>query len=142
MENQKWEAKQFRYLYDVQIFAAVVGYKYKKREELTGDTHTIKWGTLKEVEIIPQLINLIALASSKNDTDILKEERDQEKVKIFEEYAEGGFQIIDGWIEESKEVHKEKMIINKIQEMGGFGTAENNDNDVNEGQNSIMNFDF
>ena len=34
------------------------------------------------------------------------------------------------------------MIINKIQEMGGFGTAENNDNDVNEGQNSIMNFDF
>ena len=110
MENQKWEAKQFRYLYDVQIFAAVVGYKYKKREELTGDTHTIKWGTLKEVEIIPQLINLIALASSKNDTDILRNISNHEAPSILD----ASIKSIGILLKNDAETHTAKGILKAV----------------------------
>jgi hypothetical protein len=45
------------------------------------------------------LLYLISLAHSK-DVEILREENEGKMIDIFEEYAQGGFEIIEGWLNE------------------------------------------
>ena len=125
----EFKSGQFATILDVQIFAAIVGYKYKKRAELIGDKKDIKGDTVESLQpdLCPQLINLIALAEKKHDSNILKNEMQKERVKIFEEYAEGGFQIIERWLNESNEAFAENMIINQIDAMGALNQEDDNE---------------
>ena len=80
---EDYKSGQFATILDVQIFAAIVGYKYKKRSELIGDKKDIKGDTVESLQpdLGPQLINLIALAEKKHDSNILKNEMQKERPK-------------------------------------------------------------
>ena len=107
--------KQFSSILDFQMFAAVVGFKFGKRQKIEGDKMAIPWRTVKNSETCVELINLIALAAKDNDSKILRAENDQERVVIFEEFAEAGFQIIEKWVEENPtDTFKDKIIEQKI----------------------------
>ena len=93
------DTKMFSTLRDALAFSAVLGYKERKRlpldvnagwEDIAGS----QFDTNEAVDIL----FAVALATKK-DSNVLKEENESECVKIFEEYANGGLSMIQGWIE-------------------------------------------
>ena len=48
------------------------------------------------------LLYLIALAE-KRDVDILREENEDKMIQVFEEYANGGLQVLTDWLREHPE---------------------------------------
>ena len=94
-------------------FAAVLGFEHGKRAELNGKTFEVVGGRIFEgSSLAMDLLYLIALASEKN-ADILRDE--EPMLKIFEEYAHGGLEILHGWLREKPEdINGDKAILEAL----------------------------
>ncbi|MGO4890398.1 DNA phosphorothioation-associated protein 4 [Anaerobacillus sp. MEB173] len=86
---------------DVFMLAGAVGFMEKKRKEFTGSAEGIPWNVFT-LETDETIINAIALAETE-DITILNDDNEKfdEKMKIFEEYAAGGLEIINNKIMEN-----------------------------------------
>ena len=95
-------------------FAAVLGFEHEKRTELNGKTFEVVGGRIFEGSpLAMDLLYLLALASEKN-ADILRDE--EPMLKIFEEYSQGGLEILQGWLREKSEDTKgDKAILEALQ---------------------------
>ena len=89
----------------LQCFAAVIGFDQKRRKKLDrSNVENIEWHTFENTNHT-HYIYLIALAET-NDLNVLKYDVENSDdfdvganmVEIFEEYANGGFDIITGWL--------------------------------------------
>lgn len=89
------ESAIFTFNKDFMIFAAMIGYAYNKRLPLSGDKISITLGTYHNTED-DGFIYLLALMENKNAT-CLKDSNLSESIKIFEEYCNGGLDIIQDW---------------------------------------------
>jgi len=92
----------------LQCFAAVLGFDRKRRVELDrSNVENIEWHTFNN-DKLTHYIFLIALAETK-ELNVLKydeniqdtEQVSGDMVKIFEEYANGGFEIISSWLDKT-----------------------------------------
>lgn len=91
----------FPTMWELLCFAAVLGFEYEKRIELKGNLLPFVDGRIfSDKPLAMDLLYLIALASEKN-ADILRDE--EPMLKIFEEYAYGGLEILQGWLREKPE---------------------------------------
>ncbi|MEH2410189.1 DNA phosphorothioation-associated protein 4 [Nostoc sp.] len=112
----------FQTYVEVMVFAAALGVKYKKRVPL-GET------TKREPSPIPQenfaslgydlIIKLLGINETK-DINILssKEEQDEDKrTQIFEEYANGGLEILQNELRGSVD-YSERLLLVLISERG------------------------
>jgi dnd system-associated protein 4 len=79
------------------VFAATLGYREGKRlplknqHPITTYENFVKWN-------YEGVIDLLALVSTK-DPAIFKEKRRAEKIEIFEQYANGGLEYLQNWID-------------------------------------------
>ncbi len=87
---------------ELMCFAAVLGFEFDKRKPLDSDTNEIDSRIFLNSEVALDLLYLIGLATEKS-VDILREENEEEMIRIFEEYAEGGFEILETWLLEKPE---------------------------------------
>ncbi|MEY2976186.1 MAG: DNA phosphorothioation-associated protein 4 [Prochlorotrichaceae cyanobacterium] len=80
---------------DILSFAAALGFKYQRRVKLGKRSAKNPDPVLQEQFRDPHIINLIAVLAT-NDPKILttSEEYDKQRVSIFEEYANGGLEIL------------------------------------------------
>ncbi|MBG1262554.1 DNA phosphorothioation-associated protein 4 [Nostoc commune] len=112
----------FQTYVEVMVFAAALGVKYKKRVPL-GET------TKREPSPIPQenfaslgydlIIKLLGITETK-DINILssREEQDEDKrTQIFEEYANGGLEILQNELRGSVD-YSERLLLVLISERG------------------------
>ncbi|MEH2320994.1 DNA phosphorothioation-associated protein 4 [Nostoc sp.] len=112
----------FQTYVEVMVFAAALGVKYKKRVPL-GET------TKREPSPIPQenfaslgydlIIKLLGINETK-DINILssREEQDEDKrTQIFEEYANGGLEILQNELRGSVD-YSERLLLVLISERG------------------------
>lgn len=83
----------FTTMRDVLIFAAGVGWNRKHRLSFEGTEEPIHWATMTSRAGVEPLINMLALSQS-DDVTILAESRFDERILIFEEYANGGLEVI------------------------------------------------
>lgn len=104
-KNPATEQKVFPFKKATMCYAAILGFKKKKRVPLAeGNLDTIEWHTFENGDYT-DYIYLIALAHSKN-VDVLRydvENSDsggfeEDMVTIFEEYANGGLEIMQSWM--------------------------------------------
>jgi dnd system-associated protein 4 len=79
---------------DILLFAAAVGAHVKRRAEFTSTGEPIRYETLKEPMFSETLLNMIAANEIADDPEILDVTRTGERVRIFEEYANGGLEYI------------------------------------------------
>ena len=79
---------------DILLFAAAVGAHVKRRVPFTASGEPIRYETLKEPMFSETLINMIAANEASDDPEILDSTRAGERVRIFEEYANGGLEYI------------------------------------------------
>lgn len=97
-------------------FAAVLGFEYGKRVVLESDHFEAVDGRIFENSVLAQdLLFLIALASEKN-ADILRDENEEKMIVVFEEYTQGGFEILAGWLlEKPEDTDGDKAILSALK---------------------------
>ena len=79
---------------DVLLFAAAVGFRYERRVAFTASSgDPIRYETLTAPGFSDTLINMIA-TNVVDDPEIMDGPRIEERLKIFEEYANGGLEYI------------------------------------------------
>ncbi|MEQ6900783.1 hypothetical protein [Nocardioides sp. YIM 152588] len=80
---------------DILLLGAAVGYRFSRRvgfSEKAGDT--IRYETMTAPAFSEALINMIAANVVTDDPEIMDGERIQERIVIFEEFANGGLEYI------------------------------------------------
>lgn len=104
-KNDITEHKIFPFKKATMCYAAILGFKMNKRVRLTeSNVDTIEWHTFENGDYT-DYIYLIALAHSKN-LDVLRYDvkssdssgYKEDMVTIFEEYANGGLEIMQTWM--------------------------------------------
>lgn len=107
-KNPETNRAVFSYIKDLVCFAAVLGFDNGRRvpfDRGTDKVESIEWHTFQNTQA-DHFIYLIAIAE-KGDLKILKykgdlnessEISDDNMFAIFEEYANGGFEIIKSWL--------------------------------------------
>ncbi|MFD0435275.1 DNA phosphorothioation-associated protein 4 [Streptomyces chartreusis] len=91
----------FNAMVDVLMFAAVLGRNKGKREPFDKAGEPIRLALIEGRQYGDVLIDMIAVAEEPNDPKILADERQPDRVEIFEEYANGGLNYIQGDINAS-----------------------------------------
>jgi dnd system-associated protein 4 len=99
-------------------FAAVLGFEHATRKPLHGKTLEIDARIFGNSPAAVDTLYLVALATERN-ADILRDENVDKMVSIFEEYAEGGFQVLGGWLREKPEdVNGDRAILAALAKYG------------------------
>lgn len=74
------------------VFAAALGFAKSRRTEFAKTSEEIPWEVFVNAGAEPFMDMLAAVASE--DKDILAIDREEDRVRIFEEFAAGGLEII------------------------------------------------
>ncbi len=99
-------------------FAAVLGFEKEHKKPLESSTMEIDGRTFETHQQSLDLIYLLALAEAKN-ADIVREEREDEAIAVFEQYAQGGFEVLAGWLKEKPEDENgDKAILAALNKCG------------------------
>ena len=118
------ESSIFTYIKDLMVFAAMIGHCFNKRLPLESYTNatSIILGTYASTED-DGFIYFIALMENKNAT-CLKDQNLLQSVKIFEEYCNGGLDLINDWFNSNPgDTLKTETIEKKLLEMIDFNEA-------------------
>jgi dnd system-associated protein 4 len=83
----------FRELRDVLVFAAALGWHEQRRIPLASRGEPIRWEVATNRRGTEALVNMIA-ASASGDPEILSDDRFDDRLAIFEEYANGGLELL------------------------------------------------
>lgn len=87
---------------ELMCFAAILGFENERKKPLEDSTKEIDGRTFESHDKALDLIYLLALADAKN-AEVLRDESEDSAIAIFEQYAEGGFDILLGWLREKPE---------------------------------------
>jgi dnd system-associated protein 4 len=89
----------FPTLREALTFCAVLGYKERRRLPLDSNAGTEDIaGAQYQINEAVDMIFALALAESKT-SDVLRPDREKDCVQIYEEYANGGLELIQSWID-------------------------------------------
>lgn len=103
---------------ELMVFAAVLGFEHDRKQPLESQTNEIDGRNFSNSEQAIDLMYLIALAGDRN-VDILREENEDKMIEIFEQYAQGGFEIITGWLREKPEdINGDQAILSGLARNG------------------------
>jgi dnd system-associated protein 4 len=104
---------------DLLCFCAALGYENESRKPLKGNLVDFVDGRIfANHEPAVDLLYLISLAE-KRDINILRDENEDEAIQIFEEYANGGLEILADWLNSKPEdLHGEKAILSALASKG------------------------
>jgi len=88
----------FPSLRELMCFAASLGYEQARHEPLGEErVDFVEGRVFPRSDLALDLLYLIALAAKRNVT-IIDEEHEEQALTTFEEYANGGFSVIDNWL--------------------------------------------
>jgi dnd system-associated protein 4 len=88
----------FHYNYEALLFAAALGKRKGRRVAFEKAGEKIRYGTVENRAYGDVLIDLLAVTELPEDAKILADERLQDRLRIFEEYANGGLHYLQGAI--------------------------------------------
>jgi dnd system-associated protein 4 len=108
---------------DILLFAAAVGAHAKRQVPFNSSGEPIRYETLKEPMFAETLINMIA-ASEVEDPEIMDSTRAGERVRIFEEYANGGLEYIQEQVNVRHEPANLVVIALATEALARSGAAE------------------
>jgi dnd system-associated protein 4 len=117
--------KMFPTLRELLSFCAMLGFSDKRRKKLD-PAHGYEdiSGTQYEHSEAIEILWAIAVAEV-GSTDILKDGRERDAADIFEEYANGGLEIISSWILNNPTVQPYQAIIDGLEEYNFISLSEN-----------------
>jgi len=99
-------------------FAAVLGFEHGRMKPLDPSTMEIDGRTFENHQQSLDLVYLVALAHAKN-VEVLREDSENRAIEIFEGYAEGGFEVLAGWLKEKPQDENGDEAI--LEALGKYG---------------------
>ncbi|MGW1890126.1 DNA phosphorothioation-associated protein 4 [Streptomyces sp. NPDC002004] len=120
----------FNAMVDVLMFAAMLGKRKGKREPFTKAGEPIRLSVMEGRQYGDVLMDMIAVVEDTDDPKILADGRQDERVRIFEEYANGGLNFIQGEVNSSG--GKDYVSIVSTLVMDALTTPDERQNDVSE----------
>lgn len=123
----------FRFNKDLMVFAAMLGYNYGIKKPLSNDTIQIVLQTYHNTED-DGFIYLLALMD-KRDAKYLKNENLAEAIKVFEEYCNGGLDLLQDWFASNPaDIEKidtlEEKILEYLRNHRSNSASQTFDNDI------------
>ncbi|OMC01075.1 hypothetical protein A5733_03320 [Mycobacterium sp. NS-7484] len=116
MQEMQNEAK-FPTYRDILLFAAAVGFHQQRRVSFTASSgDPIRYEVLASPGFSDTLINMIAANVVSDDPEIMDGTRLEERVKIFEEFANGGLEYIQEQINVRRQP-VDLVVINLVTEV-------------------------
>ncbi|MGW2933540.1 DNA phosphorothioation-associated protein 4 [Streptomyces sp. NPDC001156] len=88
----------FRANYEALLFAAALGRRKERRVQFEKSGEMIRYALVENRDYGDVLIDLIAAAEVPEDAKILADDRLAERLRIFEEYANGGLHCLQAEI--------------------------------------------
>lgn len=112
------DAVLFTTLREALSFCAVLGYKERRKLPLdpTAGTEDIAGAQYQTNEAV-DVVFALALADAKT-SDILRPEREKDCVQIYEEYANGGLDLVQGWTERYSDRNVEDAVWRGLNSIG------------------------
>lgn len=112
------DATMFPTLREALTFCAVLGYKERRKKALNNSmgTEDIAGAQYQSNDAVDVMFAL-ALADAK-DSDILRPDRESDCVMIYEEYANGGLELIQNWIDRYANIDVEDAIWRGLKSIG------------------------
>jgi dnd system-associated protein 4 len=110
------DAVLFPTLREALTFCAVLGYKERRKLALDSAGDDIAGAQYQLNEAVDVLFAL-ALAERKN-SDILRPEQEKDCVRIYEEYANGGLDLVNSWIERYSDLSVEDAVWRGLNTIG------------------------
>lgn len=104
---------------DILFLAAVIGWKHQKRVSLGARGEAIRWDVMVNRYGTEAIMDMIAVASHPDDPSILADNRQEERIAIFEEYANGGLEIIQERLRAAGAVPVDAVFVSWIQDALG-----------------------
>ncbi len=110
----------FSTLRDTLVFAAGVGWWRKRRAPFEKSGETIRWDALTARSGTEAFINMLALRHI-DDVTVLSDERFDERIRVFEEYANGGLEVLGDLIDNSPKrvIDIVRDLVNRAGEQAG-----------------------
>lgn len=119
----------FATMRELLCFAAVLGFSEQVRTPLER-TNEIDARIFENSQQAIDLIYLLALAGSK-DASILQPDREDEMIRIFEEYAATGLKVLDRWMKEKPDdVYGDQAILAALRRYGFLSEQKSTVDDV------------
>lgn len=88
---------------DLLCFSAALGFEMGRKLPVdAGAGDFVDGRVFAKDDLSMDLLYLIALAENR-DVDILREENEDKMIQVFEEYANGGLQVMTEWLKEHPE---------------------------------------
>lgn len=112
------DAKMFPTLREALTFCAILGYKERRRVPLTSNagTEDIAAAQYWDNEAV-DMVFALALAESK-DSDVLRPDRERDCIQIYEEYANGGLELVQSWIDRFADLDIEDAVWKGLNSIG------------------------
>lgn len=103
MQELQTDAK-FPTYRDILLFAAAVGFRQERRVSFTSSSgDAIRYEVLTAPGFSDTLINMMAANVVADDPEIMDVARTEERIKIFEEYVNGGLEYIQEQVNVSRQ---------------------------------------
>ncbi|MGV9456361.1 DNA phosphorothioation-associated protein 4 [Streptomyces sp. NPDC003635] len=106
----------FRTLVDTIMFAAALGQRKQRREPFDKAGEPIRLSLMEGRHYGDVLIDMLAAVEVQDDPKILADDRLDERVRIFEEYANGGLSYIRGELNTAATSNLDVLISNLVME--------------------------
>jgi dnd system-associated protein 4 len=107
----------FKSMRDLFVFAAALAKAHDNRKPLTGGSgEPIRLELFQRDSSHELLIQVLAVLEHSDDLEILRDDRVAERVSIFEEYVNGGLEIIQAHLNTHRLVREDdalQMLVNK-----------------------------
>lgn len=106
----------FRTLVEALMFAAALGQRKNRRETFDKPGEAIRLALMEGRQYGDVLIDMLAAVEIQDDPKILADDRLDERVRIFEEYANGGLSYIRGELNTAPTRDLDLLVGNLIME--------------------------
>lgn len=112
------DATMFPTLREALTFCAMLGYKERRRLPLDSSAGTEDIaGAQYQINDAVDALFALALAEAKT-SDILRPDREKDCVQIYEEYANGGLDLIQSWIDRFADISVEDAVWRGLNSIG------------------------
>lgn len=111
-------ANLFPTLREALTFCAALGFKERRKKPLSTSigTEDIAGAQYQSNDAVDMMFAL-ALADAEN-SDILRPDREADCVKIYEEFANGGLELVQSWIDRYANIDVEDAVWKGLQSIG------------------------
>ncbi len=112
------DATMFPTLREALTFCAILGYKERRRVPLDPNAGTEDIaGAQYQINEAVDMVFALALAESKT-SDVLRPDRERDCIQIYEEYSNGGLELVQSWIDRFADLDVEDAVWKGLNSIG------------------------